>query len=297
MSNTRQITAITLEQLGKEEKVYTGIPNISVSRMSSLINEFQYDFSYPHIVKDIAIGICTAGKGVVNINLKKYKISINSLIILPPNSIVEVLDGLDSLYFEFSFFNVDFISHLQLLKDIESMSSLVQDRACINIAEEDFEFFKSLFRSIAIQYNNKSLYQKEIIKNLVHVMIYKALELFNALENQSEEELTNRFNQIFKSFYFLLLKNFSTHRTVNFYANELHLSPKYFSKSVLLASGKLPSEWIGEMVIISSKALIRGSKMSISQIADQLNFPNASFFGSYFKKRVGITPLEYRNKE
>jgi len=140
--------------------------------MSSLINEFQYDFSYPHIVKDIAIGICTAGKGVVNINLKKYKISINSLIILPPNSIVEVLDGLDSLYFEFSFFNVDFISHLQLLKDIESMSSLVQDRACINIAEEDFEFFKSQFISIAMKYNNKLLYQIENIKNLINLIIF-----------------------------------------------------------------------------------------------------------------------------
>ena len=297
MKKKVEIKEISLEHLSKEDNVHTGIPNVSVSKMSSLVNEFQFDFSYPQLINDIVMGICTKGKGVVNINLKEYNISKNTLVILPPNSVVEVIEGLNSLYVEFSFFKIDFISHLQLLKDIELMSTLVQDRACIDIEEEDFEFFKSLFRIVGIQYDNKSQYQKEIIKNLVYVMIYKAIELLNVIKHQNDEGLTNRFNQIFKSFYFLLLKNFSTHRTVNFYAKELHLSPKYFSKSILLASGKLPSDWIDNMVIINSKALIKGTTLSISQIADRLHFPNASFFGTYFKKRVGMSPLDYRNSE
>jgi len=36
--------------------------------------------------------------------------------------------------------------------------------------------------------------------------------------------------------------------------------------------------------------------MTVAQIAFELNFANASFFGIYFKKRVGITPLEYREQ-
>ena len=30
-------------------------------------------------------------------------------------------------------------------------------------------------------------------------------------------------------------------------------------------------------------------------IADKLNFPNPSFFCKFFKREVGITPMEYRN--
>jgi AraC-like DNA-binding protein len=36
--------------------------------------------------------------------------------------------------------------------------------------------------------------------------------------------------------------------------------------------------------------------MTMQQIADDLKFPNASFFGKYFKEHSGMTPMEYRTK-
>jgi YesN/AraC family two-component response regulator len=36
--------------------------------------------------------------------------------------------------------------------------------------------------------------------------------------------------------------------------------------------------------------------MTMQQIADDLQFPNASFFGKYFKEHSGMTPMEYRMK-
>lgn len=35
--------------------------------------------------------------------------------------------------------------------------------------------------------------------------------------------------------------------------------------------------------------------MTIQEIAYSLNFPSASFFGMYFKRHLGMSPLEYRN--
>jgi AraC-like DNA-binding protein len=34
--------------------------------------------------------------------------------------------------------------------------------------------------------------------------------------------------------------------------------------------------------------------MSIKEIAQQLNFPNQSFLGKFFKERVGMSPSDYR---
>ena len=34
--------------------------------------------------------------------------------------------------------------------------------------------------------------------------------------------------------------------------------------------------------------------MSIKEIAQNLNFPNQSFLGKYFKEHVGMSPKEYR---
>jgi YesN/AraC family two-component response regulator len=36
--------------------------------------------------------------------------------------------------------------------------------------------------------------------------------------------------------------------------------------------------------------------MTMQEIANDLNFANASFFGKYFKERAGMTPLDFRKK-
>ena len=43
------------------------------------------------------------------------------------------------------------------------------------------------------------------------------------------------------------------------------------------------------------KAKLKSTDMTIQEIAYSLNFPSASFFGKYFKRHLGMSPLEYRN--
>ena len=42
------------------------------------------------------------------------------------------------------------------------------------------------------------------------------------------------------------------------------------------------------------KERVRG--MTMQEIANDLDFPNASFFGKYVKDHLGMTPMEYRKK-
>lgn len=46
---------------------------------------------------------------------------------------------------------------------------------------------------------------------------------------------------------------------------------------------------------IDIKAKLKSTDMTIQEIAYSLNFPSASFFGKYFKRHMGMSPLEYRN--
>ena len=49
---------------------------------------------------------------------------------------------------------------------------------------------------------------------------------------------------------------------------------------------------------ITKKAvyLITSTDKSIKEISDYLNFPNASAFGTFFKKQVGVSPINYREQ-
>ena len=47
-------------------------------------------------------------------------------------------------------------------------------------------------------------------------------------------------------------------------------------------------------VILEAKTLLKYSNMSVQEISYYLNFPNQSFFGSYFKRNTGMSPSQYK---
>lgn len=101
------------------------------------------------------------------------------------------------------------------------------------------------------------------------------------------EEYFCRFMQV-------LSQSYKAERRVEFYASKLCITPKYLSALIKEVSGKRPSEWIEELVMLEAKSLLRYSKITIQEIAYQLNFPNSSFFGKYFKRYTGLSPKNYR---
>ena len=100
---------------------------------------------------------------------------------------------------------------------------------------------------------------------------------------------------IFRKFMFSLAKNCKTHRKVEFYAAEQCLTPRYFSSVVRNVSGEHATCWIRRAVLIEAKKLLTNSTLTMQQIADELSFPNPSFFGQFFKRNMGMTPKAYRD--
>lgn len=83
---------------------------------------------------------------------------------------------------------------------------------------------------------------------------------------------------------------------MGFYADQLHITPKYLSSVIKEVSGRSAVEWIDRYVILEAKALLRYSGLSIQEIAYELNFSTQSFFGKYFKHHTGMSPSEYKSK-
>ena len=83
---------------------------------------------------------------------------------------------------------------------------------------------------------------------------------------------------LFNQFINLLTEHHRKERRVDFYAEQLFLSPKHFSTVVKKVSGKTAGEWIDEYVILEAKALLKYSVMSIQEVAYFMNFPNLPFW-------------------
>ncbi|MGN0033080.1 MAG: helix-turn-helix transcriptional regulator [Candidatus Limimorpha sp.] len=99
---------------------------------------------------------------------------------------------------------------------------------------------------------------------------------------------------IYTAFMQLLYLNYQTHRDVAWYADALHISPKYFSKVVRTFSGESPVTWITRVTIAHAKHLLQQREWSIKQVAENLGFPEQFTFRKYFKHYVGLSPTAYR---
>ena len=62
------------------------------------------------------------------------------------------------------------------------------------------------------------------------------------------------------------------------------------------SSGKSAMEWIEKYVILDATVQLTSTDRTIKEIAYDLHFPSQSFFGKYFCRVVGISPIAYRNK-
>lgn len=137
------------------------------------------------------------------------------------------------------------------------------------------------------------LYHSNVIKNQI-------INIFFDLDNSrwhkyGDGELGLSRNEILRQrFRELLIEECQSHREVRFYADKLCVTPDYLSRAVREYDGQSAAKWIINAVITEAKILFREPNKTISQIAMELNFPDQSTFGKFFKRNTGLSPLEYK---
>lgn len=268
-----------------EEKTY--IKNSSVNFQNSF-----FDLQYPHVCEGIGFAICTKGKAKIKINLREYQLESSSIITLLPNYIIQILEQDESLEIEFLMFSFDFVSDLKIITEADFIEK-VQLATYLKISEETAMDLLEFHAFIVKQYK-RTKYDEAIMKNLLVALINKVLLIHQESGNLERLEPLAHKEEIFQRFLRLLFRHYKKERAIKFYAEKLRLTPSHLAKVIKETNHKPVSDWIDEMVIMSAKAMLKSSDMTVSEIAEELNFANPSFFGTYFKKRTGITPLQYR---
>ena len=84
------------------------------------------------------------------------------------------------------------------------------------------------------------------------------------------------------------------HHNVDWYADQLCLTPKYVANVVKEVTSRTAGVCITVTIIRQAKSLLITSSLSIQQIADRLGFKNQSHFGTFFRREVGESPRAFR---
>lgn len=193
------------------------------------------------------------------------------------------------IYFQpecFSFFKPDFHSSFPAFNKL--YTNLYQlDRATAEKLAPHFESVVQTYES-----NSQELHMEARARLLS--LLYHIKEFVGSLSG-SMRFVTPQ--QLLLSKYIQMVNNhYIDKRSVKEYAELLSVTPNHLSQTVKAATGKNALAFISERLIVESKSLILYTDFDITEIAYQLDFSDPANFGKFFKKEVGISPLEFRKR-
>lgn len=162
--------------------------------------------------------------------------------------------------------------------------------------EELLGHYKSILQS-SLKRNDK-ICLKEIVYSVVGAMLYEIFSYIFVKNNESEAELMTgtQGERLFKQFIELLVASEVKQRQVQYYANQLCVSPKHLSAVCKQLSGKAALAWINHFIVQDIKYMLANSDWSIKEISNYMGFPNASFFGKYVRQHMGASPTSIRSE-
>ena len=136
-------------------------------------------------------------------------------------------------------------------------------------------------------------FHRELMGSLCLTMMY---DIFEAHAQQESIELhTDRTAYIVKQLMALLSTGISrTERDVSYYAERLNVSPKYLSATIKRVTGHSVTSYIDRHTIPILKDYLNDERLSLTQIAELMNFTTLSYFSRYCTKHLGQSPSEYR---
>ena len=258
-------------------------------------------FRFPSRLNALIIGVGTEGETSLTSNLQEFRLKKDSLFIFSPKHILQVQSN-NRFKAHLIVIAPDFLKRINI--DTKRMMPLFLQFGslpCMELTHAESQSLRSFISMVEQELKGSETdFSSEIIGELIAATIYKVGDILTHYLTEHPEvdsPIHNRAEEYFWQFTELLGEHYKHERSVGFYARQLCITPKYLTTLIKRISGKSVSEWIDNYVILEAKTLLKYSNMSVQEIAYYLNFPNQSFFGSYFKRNAGMSPSQYKAKK
>ena len=258
-------------------------------------------FRFPSRLNALIIGVGTEGETSLTSNLQEFRLKKDSLFIFSPKHILQVQSN-NRFKAHLIVIAPDFLKRINI--DTKRMMPLFLQFGslpCMELTHAESQSLRSFISMVEQELKGSETdFSSEIIGGLIAATIYKVGDILTHYLTEHPEvdsPIHNRAEEYFRQFTELLGEHYKHERSVGFYARQLCITPKYLTTLIKRISGKSVSEWIDNYVILEAKTLLKYSNLSVQEIAYYLNFPNQSFFGSYFKRNAGMSPSQYKAKK
>ena len=242
------------------------------------------------------IAACFAGTQKLTANGRNIELMAGEVLICPPNMKVSV--GGQSH---------DFVCRVMCISD-HLVGGLLRDKMDLwhhavyvkelnivgmsQVCQDELQLYLSLIRSKLKR--KKSAAPYEIMLALLRALLLELCFALESIESIHHEKKLTQGKILFNRFLSLISNSQMKRMPISYYAGQLAITPKYLTMLCLKYSNKTASEWVSQYTVEEIRFFLKSTDLSIKEISARMGFANMSHFGSYVRKRLGMSPSEYR---
>lgn len=253
-----------------------------------------FDFSLElHCTDFFEILIIGSGQGHIMLDSEKINISGSSVLFISPFQkrkwfLEKGIKGY-FLVFEKAFLNTFFSDKLFVYKLQYFYNPFIKTHLKLN--ESIFAFEQDIFDEMAQEIKNTQDDSAHLLRAILYYVLIKLNRKFCTFH-----DLQSKTNQNINAYRFkeVLINNIREKQRVNDYAEILGITRIALNTAVKKEFGKTVSTMINDFLLDEIKDELTYTAKTISEIAFELNFSEPQHLIRFFKRKMKITPLEYR---
>ena len=265
-------------------------PEFIVERFSSYLKHHK-NLSLPHRHNFYHVVFFTKGSGSHSIDFHKFPVVPDQIYFMVPGQVHSWnfegdIDGY-VVNFTTEFFQSFLLRH-DYLERFTFFNGISQD-SVIGLGKDLARYSKERFDEVLALKSLNNPIQKDLIK-VILLQIFLLIDQYNL-----KDKLYNQPNYtLLKNFQKLIEKHYTELRLPKDYADLLFVTPNHLNALCKSTTGMQAGELIRSRILLEAKRLLVNLDLTITEISNELNFNDNSYFTKFFKKQVGINPEEFR---
>ena len=230
-----------------------------------------------------------SGKRRYFVGHKIYDVVPGNLVIIPKTILHRTTSSNKQGYERYViYFQESYIDELIKTVGQDTFNAFL-DSGCISFSEENIKVLKQKFEQLAEEVKKHDTLTPAMEKNLLEQIILYALR-HGTKKDLDEREGAEKI-QIAARY---ISEHFKEEITLSDAAAMAFMEETYFSKKFKQLTGFGFKEYLISTRVKAAENLLKTTNMSVGEVADACGFSSSNYFGSVFKRLLGVSPVNYK---
>lgn len=293
----------SIEELLKQFQFSQAMQHPLIAVVEVAIDSFHTEKSFKISADFYSIIFKTYSKDNIKYGRKAIDFQNGSLICIAPNQVIEMDDqseDISSIDGWALFFHPDLIRGTTLNIKIKEYGFLNYNVSeALHLSDKEKLSLKECVSKIQMELlENIDTHSQNIIVSAIELLLNYCSRCYGRqfiTRKNTNQPVVSQIEKLLDDFYATNPKNEHGLPTVNYLAEQVHLSPSYLSDLLKKETGINTQEHIHFYLIDKAKNILLNSNHSVSEIAYLLGFEYPQYFSKLFKQKTGTTALAFRN--